>query len=85
MYLTIRDFLETVVSGAAGCGWISNSAGLGRAFFRRSGSRILRGCGVPFWLGDAETEWEMGMGVGGVGDRSELGVERVHLRAITRR
>jgi hypothetical protein len=33
--------------------WVTNSAGLGRGFFGRCGSRILRGGGVSFWLSDA--------------------------------
>lgn len=50
--------------------WVADSAGLGRGFLVRCGSRVLRGWGVSFWLGVAETEWGLavGVGVGGVGD-----------------
>jgi len=42
--------------------WVSNSAWLGRGFFMRSGSRILRGGVWVFWPGDGENGFVRGLG-----------------------
>jgi len=36
--------------------------GAGRGFFVRCGSRILRGGGCAFWLGDAQIDWGIALG-----------------------
>jgi len=42
--------------------WVSNSAWLGRGFFMRIGSRILRGGVWVFWPGDGENAFVRGLG-----------------------